>query len=320
MRPHPSPLLKGEGVIPATIICTTYNESKTIGKLLESIEKQTVKPAEVVICDGSKDDNTANKILEFKKKLPIKLIRKPGCNRSVGRNIAIESAKTNILAVTDAGCVLDSLWLELITKPIFDKEAEVVGGYYQPIIKSPLEEAIVPYVAVVPSKLDKNIFLPSSRSVAFTKNAWIKAGKYPEKDPYNEDIIFAFKLKTYSKLTVIPEAKVKWYLANSITNFYTQIKNYAIGDVEFNYKPHKKKIVLMFIRYAILLPLPFLLPIYLVFWPAFKHYRDVKSLPAKLLLPTVQLTCDLAILTGAVVGFYHLMFPKTAKENLGARS
>ena len=41
-------------------------------------------------------------------------------------------------------------------------------------------------------------FLPSSRSVAFTKAAWQAAGGYPEWLDYCEDLIFDFRLREVS--------------------------------------------------------------------------------------------------------------------------
>ena len=97
-----------------SLIITILNEEKTIISLLDSILKQKTIPNEVIIVDGGSDDKSVEFVNNFIRsleerrfKLSIKLFLKKG-NRSVGRNFAIEKAKHAWIAVTDAGCTLDS--------------------------------------------------------------------------------------------------------------------------------------------------------------------------------------------------------------------
>ena len=99
-------------------ICTVFNEEKSIEDLLISLESQSLKPDEVIISDGGSSDNTLGKILEFQKqsKLKIKVISAKG-NRSVGRNAAIKNTNSEIVAISDAGCILNKNWLKNVTAP-----------------------------------------------------------------------------------------------------------------------------------------------------------------------------------------------------------
>src|SRR5688572_1847674 len=102
-----------------SVIVTVLNEEDTVEALLNALLQQTVLPKEVVIVDGGSDDNTWNMLEIWKKKseLPFTLLttQKPG-NRSVGRNEAIQKTTTELIAITDAGCIPDKKWLEELLK------------------------------------------------------------------------------------------------------------------------------------------------------------------------------------------------------------
>ena len=52
-----------------SLICTTYNEEKSIGKLIESMLNQSRLPDEIIIADSLSTDNTVKIIRSFKSKL-----------------------------------------------------------------------------------------------------------------------------------------------------------------------------------------------------------------------------------------------------------
>jgi len=279
-----------------SFVSTVLNEQATIKVLLDSLSSQTKKPDEIIIIDAGSTDKTTQLIKTHP--LKPKLIIKPGFNRSQARNLAIKTAKNQIIAVSDAGCVLDKNWLKLITQPFIDKSVDAVAGFYQPITKTVFQKSIAPFVAVMPDRLDTKTYLPPSRSIAFSKTAWQKADKYPENLNYCEDLLFAHKLKQKTKMTVEPKALVYWQQANNLPQFFYQIKHYAQGDVQARYRPHLTKISTVFLRYLIFIVAPWLFLIYLL-WSIFKHYRYVQHPLALIYLPTLQLTADLAVMVGS---------------------
>ena len=96
------------------LIVTVLNEESTIQDLLESIEKQTRLPDEVVIVDGGSTDFTQKILARWNPPCPYRWLVKKG-NRSVGRNEAVVQLKSELIAITDAGCILESDWLEKIS-------------------------------------------------------------------------------------------------------------------------------------------------------------------------------------------------------------
>src|SRR4030042_3810424 len=97
-----------------SVCLTVLNEENNISRLLKSLIYQNVNPDEIIIVDGGSKDKTIQIIRHFQKKdKKIKLIVK-NCTRSEGRNIACDIAKNEIIAMTDAGCIPKSNWLEEI--------------------------------------------------------------------------------------------------------------------------------------------------------------------------------------------------------------
>ena len=156
-----------------SLICTVFNEEKTIEQFINSVLSQTVLPDELIIVDGGSFDKTVEKIedkkREFKNKFKIKLFIKKG-NRSIGRNEAIKNSSNEIILSSDAGCIPDKNWVKNISSPFKNKEVEVVAGYYKGVGKGIFQRCLIPYVLVMEDKVDENDFLPATRSMAFKKS------------------------------------------------------------------------------------------------------------------------------------------------------
>lgn len=281
-----------------SFICTVLNEENSIKAFLDSIKAQTKKPDEIIIVDAGSTDKTNSIIRKYSN---IKLIVGKGLNRSQGRNLAIKTAKHRILAVSDAGCILDPDWLKNITQPFVNPKVEVVAGFYQVKAVTIFQKCVAPFVAVMPDKLKLDTYLPSSRSLAFKKTAFLKAGQYPEDLNYCEDLVFAQNLKNKSNLIVKPSAIVFWQMVRNLNDYYNQIKNYAAGDVQAKYYPHLKKHLFVHLKLLLLISFPFLLLFYPL-WPIIKHYRYISHPLALIYLPIVQLTTDLGIIMGSLYG------------------
>lgn len=293
-----------------SLAITVFNEEKSIKSLLESILSQSRKPNEVIIVDGGSKDETVYKIREFirnfdKKKI-IRVIQKE-TNRPEGRNLAIEKAKSEIIAITDAGCILDKNWMREIVKPFDNTSVDVVSGYYKAIGSSVFEECMAVYTLVMPDRIDPNRFLPSARSMAIRKSVWRQAGGFPVNFPFNEDYVLAHTLKRLGKkFHFTKEVLVYWKPRENILKAYLMFFYFAKGDAQSQiFRP---KVLLIFARYmvGILLlskSLVFiaLIPLYFI-WAVFKNYKYVKKWQAFFFLPLLQITSDIAVINGTLWG------------------
>jgi O-antigen/teichoic acid export membrane protein len=229
-----------------SIVITTKNEANNIAPLLNSICRQTIQPNEVIIVDAQSTDNTRQIIRSYKDKLNLRLITRK-TNRSQGRNLAISQAKHELIAITDAGCVLEKNWLEQLVKI-----GAPASGLYQTKPKTKLQQVFALFLASSKKEILAN---PSSRSLLITKTIWKKAGGYPKHLNYCEDLVFNQKIN----FKPAPKAIAYWQLPNDLKNYLTKIKNYTQGNFQANYQPHLKRNYLTTIKFISLLPL---LPLY----------------------------------------------------------
>ena len=227
--------------IKVSLITTLYNESKNIEAFLDSYKKQTVYADEFIIVDGGSTDGTINFInnfIEKNKDLNIRLIVDESCSKKFvkgpiarGRNVAIKNAKYHYIAVTDAGCVLDSKWFEEIIKPFQDKKVDVVSGWYKALVTNDFQKTFEKIAMPNLETLDKNSFLPSSRSIAFKKECWERVGGYPEATLTAEDTKFDLDLKKAGCRFVFTEkAFVYWECPKNRKEAYDKMIYYAKGD------------------------------------------------------------------------------------------
>ncbi len=235
-----------------SLIVTVLNEARSLPALLDSIAAQTRQPDEVVVCDGGSTDATLD-VLRAETRFPVRVIERPGSNISQGRNAAIEAATGDVIASTDAGVRLDSRWLEKLIEPFASATTSAVAGFFLPDVRTPFEIAMGATVLPQLSEIDPAKFLPSSRSVAFTKAAWQAVGGYPEWLDYCEDLIFDFALRDkFGAFAFAPEAIAYFKPRSSLKSFFRQYYLYARGDGKANL--WLKRHLIRYATYLIALP------------------------------------------------------------------
>jgi glycosyltransferase involved in cell wall biosynthesis len=282
--PSPVAAVKG-GRVRVTVISTLLNEGEAIRRLLDSLLAQTRHPDEVVIVDGGSRDSTVSVIQEYAARLPLRVLVEPGANISRGRNVAITAATGDVIASVDAGVWLEPQWLEKLVEPLIagskwqiaDREAVVlpndqpspighqlsaighaprpsaVAGFFVPDVRTTFEIAMGATVLPTVGEIKPESFLPSSRSVAFTKTAWEAAGGYPEWIDYCEDLIFDFRLRDVAgPFAWAPDAVAHFRPRGTLKSFFKQYYRYARGDGKADL--WRKKHLIRYVTYLIALP------------------------------------------------------------------
>ncbi|MDA1079072.1 MAG: glycosyltransferase [bacterium] len=301
---------------PISVIITTFNEANTISALLQALEKQTLLPAEVIIVDANSTDGTIELVTTFAKKsaLTIQLLPKRG-NRSVGRNLAIKSAKHSLIAITDAGCIPEKTWLQTLVGQHQKSKAPVVAGYYKGIAQTPFEEAVIPYALVMPDKVNEAHFLPATRSMLLTKKFWEQLGGFNEELSDNEDYDFARRLQEKNiPMTFTKNAVVSWQPRSNLRDFFNMLYRFARGDAAAGlFRP---KVAFLFARYILLLVVSLAIAVVLepkfvlklwiplgVLYSLWAVDKNVRYTPRGWLwLPTLQFTADAAVMSGTIAG------------------
>ena len=215
-----------------SVIATVRNERATITAFVESLLGQSQRPDEIVIVDGASTDGTLEILKGFAARHGVRVVSQP-CNIAQGRNLGISAATGTHIAVTDAGCKVDADWLrEIVACFQTEPGADVVAGNFRFETHSEFEEAVV--LATFPPNRDATEgarFYPSSRSVAFTKAAWERAGGYPEWLYAAEDTLFNIRLRQVGcQFVFCRNAVVRWRPRESWRALARQRINFARGN------------------------------------------------------------------------------------------
>lgn len=296
------------------VVVTVLNEAKTVGQLLAALEQQTLQPQEICITDGGSSDATAEIVTEWatQSRVPISLITIPG-NRSIGRNAAIARTKCQWIALTDAGCEPEPTWLEELVAVQKKQHCRVVSGYYKGDAQTALQTAIVPYALVMPKRVNPERFLPATRSMLIEKKLFIALGKFNPALSDNEDYDFARRIPAAEPIGFAPKAIVSWQPPKTLSAFARMIFRFARGDAQAGlWRP---KVILVFVRYAVVGLLFLLLWVHVSFWiwslllllfvvyVAFaivKNYVYAKS--SWYWLPVLQIISDISVMAGSFSG------------------
>ncbi len=214
------------------VILTVLNEAHSIASLLDSLIGQTRPPDEIVVADGGSTDGTLEILARYTQRLPLKIISVPGANISEGRNAAVEASDADIIVSTDAGVRLSPSWLEHLVAPWERGEnPPAVAGFFLPDPRTTFELALAVTTLPLLEEIDPARFLPSSRSVAFTRATWERVGGYPEWLDYSEDIVFDLRVRALvGEFSWAPKAVVFFRPRPTLRAFFRQYRNYAFGD------------------------------------------------------------------------------------------
>lgn len=318
-----------------TVISTVLNEGESVRRLMDSLVAQTRPADEVVIVDGGSRDNTVAFLSEYGGRLPLKVLVEPGANISRGRNVAVQAAGGDLFACADAGVWLEPGWLECLLAPFENPPSgepsdrwgggrpQAVAGFFVPDVASPFEIAIGATVLPALAEVNPATFLPSSRSVAFTRAAWQAAGGYPEWIDYCEDLIFDLRVRAAcGPFGWAPGALAHFRPRGSLRAFFKQYYRYARGDGKADL--WRKRHAIRYATYLVALPAMLALsvsrsPLWLLalgsgflaycrtpyrrLLPYLPHLATSGRLRAILLIPLIRVTGDVAKMLGYPAGW-----------------
>ena len=308
----------------AAICLTVLNAEKSISPLMESIRDQSKKAEEIVVVDGGSKDKTIEILKHYQKKdKRVKLLLE-NCLRARGRNLAVELAGSEIIAMTDADCTARKDWLEKITAPLTNPGIDIVAGVYEVVGETPRQKALGVFLGFPLSKFNKN-FLPTTRSIAFRREAWERIGGFPErKENSAEDSEFNTKaIRMGLKYSRVKDAIVGWGIPESIIEGIKTMEDYAKWDAR--YEPlwhilqkassHNIRVILIFLRYllgTIFIILSFRYPLFLflvilgflfyLYWAYKKVYGEFPDWKVGIWGPPVQIASDIFVMIGFLQG------------------
>lgn len=184
------------GLAPVTLVVTVLDGGPELTDLLDSVSRQQLLPSELLVVDRGSADGTLGLLQAWQPPhgTVYKVIESPRSSRSEARNLAIESASFEHIALTRSGVRLHTDWLAQLWGAMADG-ADVVSGVVRPSGPTLLEWTIGAIETRRPQEIDSGRYLPPSTSLAFTKSLWDTVGGYPEWLDAGEDPVFAVALR-----------------------------------------------------------------------------------------------------------------------------
>ncbi len=306
------------------VIATIKNDPIGLHMLLKDLSKQTLLPQEIILVFAGEDLVSTEHIKSFEQ-LPIQRFNlSQEATRSQARNHGVEKSQSQVIAFTDAGCRLDPDWLKELIKPFSSEETFLVSGLTQGKASSSWEEAQIPYVLPQEDNISDSP-LPATRNMAILRSTFLQFGGFTDTLNFAEDYAFSHQLKESGIHSVFaPKALVTWQPRKNIRDFFRMMLMLTAGTIQadlwlwehtsmwFRYIA----LFLLFFYSKNFLGTTFTFFLILVFYSSYLFLRLQKfpklSLPAKAWFLVLSPICDLAILSGTILG---LVWRLQAEEN-----
>ncbi|MEN6611026.1 MAG: glycosyltransferase [Methanoregulaceae archaeon] len=190
-----------------SVVIPSYNEEENISRCLVSLSHQTLPrdTYEIIVVDGDSKDRTREIAEKYADRVFIQRSKKVGG----ARNDGILEANGNIIATTDADCILPSDWLETIARGFDEKE---VVQLYGPVY--PIENELKHHVSLALANnfsragyYTRTLYYTLGCNTAFNRDAVMKAGMYRCIDA-GDDLEIALRMKRHGRVRFDNRLKV----------------------------------------------------------------------------------------------------------------
>ena len=228
-----------------SVIIPTFNEEENIAQCLVSLSHQTIPRGEyeIIVVDGGSKDATCAIAKKYADSVIVQTSRKVGG----ARNDGVMVAKGEIIATTDADCILPPGWLERIIR---DFKKPGVVQVYGPVY--PIEEGLGNQFSLFLANTFSRIgyysrifYYTLGCNTAFRKEAFEKAGMYRCIDA-GDDLEIAMRLKDLGRIYFDNRLKVgfsmrRYQKFGTVQSLYEWMYIVADGGESGKYSYTRKK-------------------------------------------------------------------------------
>ncbi len=182
-----------------SVIIPTYNEEASITACLESLCDQTLPrdEYEIIVVDGNSRDRTRELAGMYADEVVIQTSKKVGG----ARNDGIMHAQGDIVATTDADCIIPPRWLEIIKNDFrYHNIAQLYGTVY------PIEEGIKHRLSLIGANIFSRVgyythtlYYTLGCNTAFDREAFIRVGMYRSIDA-GDDLEIARRIRKIGRV------------------------------------------------------------------------------------------------------------------------
>ena len=231
-RQQPGAPAAATGPARASVVVPVKDEEASVGRLLDGLLAQTLRPAEIVVADGGSSDGTREIVRRYgggdARAPAVVLVEAGPALPGRGRNEAIARAAGEWVACIDAGIVPHPDWLKSLAEAAArDPGAEVVYGRYEAATESYFEECAAVLYAPAPGEQTRSI-----ASCLLARAAWERAGRFREDLRSGEDLLFFKRLEAAgARCTYAPDAVVYWSLQPDAARTFRRFSTYSLNNL-----------------------------------------------------------------------------------------
>ena len=228
-----------------SVVIPAFNEEENIAQCLVSLCHQTVprNEYEIIVVDGGSKDATCDIARKYADLVFIQTSKKVGG----ARNDGVNAAKGEIIATTDADCILPPTWVKRIGE---DFRNPALVQLYGPVY--PIEEGLRNRFSLLLANTFSRIGYYSQTfyytlgcNTAFRKEAFLKAGMYRCIDA-GDDLEIAMRLKDLGSIKFDERLKVGFSMRRykqfgTIQSLYEWVSIVSDGGESGKYSYTQKK-------------------------------------------------------------------------------
>lgn len=221
-----------------SVIIPTLNAEHEIEDLLAALERQSLRPMEILVVDSASEDRTIELIRKHKGVRLLQIDRQD-FNHGGTRDLALRESRGDFVCflTQDAVPVSDD-YLELLVAPMVDdSEIALVSGRQLPKVDARRFEQLVrgfnyPDSSSVRSKRDLKkygikTFFASDTCSAYRRTAYLECGGFEHVNT-NEDMLMAARFIA-SGMKVAYEPRAEVYHSHNLTPSQQFARNRAVG-------------------------------------------------------------------------------------------
>jgi len=233
-----------------SIVLPTFGRPDEVDECLESLTHQTVQDFEVIIADGSPNDDVRPVVEKYHNRLSIQVIYEKYLPVSDARNEGAKKAKGNWLIFLDSDCIIPADYLHKVNLGLTRERFDVFGGpdaaddSFTDVQKaiSYSMTSLFTTGGIRGNKKHMGQFHPRGFNMGMSRSAFFAVNGYSTDFKCGEDIDLSIRLiKGGLKTGLIPEAYVYHKRRTDFKKFYKQV--YRFGAARINlYARHNEEL------------------------------------------------------------------------------
>jgi glycosyltransferase involved in cell wall biosynthesis len=215
-------------VIPA------YNAEATLGACLDSVlgVRYPGCEMEVIVVDNASSDGTAALLERYRGRVQVLHEKRRG--PAAARNAGLRRARGDLVAFTDADCVVERAWLAELTRPLADRSVGAAGGRILPVKPYNSVEAFGTEIHDHEAAITQ--FKPGyviTMNWASRRAVLLEAGGFDESLLRGEDVDLAYRLvaRRY-RLVYVPGAVVRHRNERTLRGLFAEGWTHGYHSIE----------------------------------------------------------------------------------------